>query len=173
MAREPFPLPRPSRPSGQPGGGGARGGRCCGRGAGPAADLPRLTPYANGATPPPRSPTCPARGAGQRLRDSGEERHREERGSGTTDGGVGVGREKGDAPRRTFKLPRAAGLHFPACRGSRCLCPGAGALRRRDVVTGVAVTGVAAALGTDLTEASPPPPLTPAARRPGPRRLCV
>lgn len=57
---------------------------------------------------------------------------------------------RGDAPRRTFKLPRAAGLHFPACRGGRCLCPGAGALRPQEVVT-----GVGAALGTDLTEASP------------------
>lgn len=66
-----------------------------GAGPGPPLTFPRLTPYANGATPPPRSPTCPARRAGLRLRDSGEERHREERGSGTTDGGWGGGTGKG------------------------------------------------------------------------------
>lgn len=73
----------------------------------------------------------------------------------------------GGAPRRTFKLAAAAGLHFPACRGAaarslaQALCDG-----------WEVATGVAAALGPDLTEASLVP-LTPAAGRPEPRSFCL
>uniref|UniRef100_A0A669PZ39 Membrane associated ring-CH-type finger 5 n=1 Tax=Phasianus colchicus TaxID=9054 RepID=A0A669PZ39_PHACC len=63
----------------------------------------RRRPSPVGALRASAAPTCPARGAGQRLGGVVEKRHRK-------------GNGQGDAvPRGTFKPPEAAGLHFPAC----------------------------------------------------------
>lgn len=133
-------------------GSGRGGSRCGGHRAGPAADLTLPPPT------PPRSPTCPRAVPGSDY---------------ATVARRGVGRERprreGVAPRRTFKLPAAAGLRFPACRGAAAC-----SLAQARCGYWAAVTGAAAVLSSDLTEASLSlPRLTLAARRPGPRSFCL